>query len=374
MRNKNGEVLSDQTPAEAPKLAPDFLVRGDPLAARLSRWRWGPLGFFSLALILGLIHAVALPWLYGHWRTVGGVIGAWDDWPNLVIVLIMAPLIAGYYVQQPGLILALQTKVLERAKGNLQQEAQELAHWLGWPGWTWIAAGVAVLMDLSSVNDLRHLAIPTWQSANEVMIWSLQPLRFITFYVLVLILVRHVLTLGNLNHLITTIPIEIAPPHPDGAGGLRFVGDYVLTFGLLAMIVSLNFGMTLLRGHTNPAVVTTEYYAELIFYIMVVPPLFFLPLWNVHVRMEAAKKRLLAEIAEQFDQEYRALFDNLRRNVLDPESVVRLEAVQKIYHIAHAAPDWPFNLVIVSQLGAAVFLPILAPLGVSLLANWLSAR
>jgi hypothetical protein len=40
-----------------------------------------------------------------------------------------------------------------------------------------------------------------------------------------------------------------APLHPDGAGGLRFVGDYVVSFGLLAMIVSLNFGMTLLRGH-----------------------------------------------------------------------------------------------------------------------------
>jgi hypothetical protein len=68
------------------------------------------------------------------------------------------------------------------------------------------------------------------------------------------------------------------------------------------------------------------------------------------------------------------LFDNLRRNVLDPESVVRLEAVQRIYHITQAAPEWPFNMVIVSQLGAAVFLPILAPLGVSLLVNWLSAK
>jgi hypothetical protein len=42
---------------------------------------------------------------------------------------------------------------------------------------------------------------------------------------------------------------------------------------------------------------TLEFYGELIFYIIVAPLLFFLPLWNVHMRMEAAKKRLLAEIA-----------------------------------------------------------------------------
>jgi hypothetical protein len=361
---------------DASHAASEFLLRGDPVISWLPRRRWGTSAFLFLVVVWGLLHGLGLPWLYGHWRTFGGILGAWDDWPMQVILLVMVPAIVAYYARQPAIIHAMQSGVLERAKVNAlaEGEAKELARWLGWPGWTWTAVGVGILQVFSSINDFRHLAVPTWESVNGVMIWTLEPLRFITFYMLVLILVRHVLTLINLNHLITTLPIEIAPLHPNSAGGLRAVGDYVFSFGLLAMVVSLNFGMTLLRGREAPGVLTTEFYGELSFYLLAAPLLFFLPLWNVHTRMAAARKRLLAEIAEQFDQEYRALFDNLRRNVLEPESVSRLEAVQKIYHIAHAAPEWPFDLTLMSKAGAVVFLPILAPLGVNLLINWLSSR
>jgi hypothetical protein len=360
---------------EVPSPAFEFDLRGDPIVTWLTRWRWGLPVLVGGVVGWGLLHTLGLPWLYGHWRTVNGIEGAAYDWPMLVIVLFMVPALIGYYARQPALIRAMQAGVLERVGGQASaEERQALRRWLGRPGWTWAAVGVGALQVLSSVNDLRHLASPTWESVNAVMIGSLQPLRFITFYVLVLILVRHVLALINLNHLITTLPIEIAPLHPDGAGGLRPLGDYAFSFGLLAMVVSLNFGMTLLRAQANPGVLTAEFYGELVFYLAAGPLLFFLPLWNVHTRMAAAKRRLLAEIAEQFDQEYRVLLDGLRRDVLDAEGVTRMEAVQKIYHITRAAPEWPFDLAVLSEFGAVVFLPVLAPLGVTLLASWLASR
>ena len=361
---------------DTPQPASSFLLRGDPVLILLSRSRWAVPAVLLFVVIWGLLHGLGLPWVYGHWRTAGGIVGALDDWPSQVILLVMVPALVVYYIQQPALIRAMQSGVLGRARGNALTEVktQELARWLGWPGWTWTAVGVGILQVYYSVNDLHHLLVPTWQSVNEVMIWTLQPLRFISFYMVVLIVVRHVLTLVNLNHLITALPIEIAPLHPDNASGLRAVGNYVFSFGLLVIVLSLNFGMTLLRQHAAPGILSTEFFAELICYLLAAPLLFFLPLWNVHTQMTAAKKRLLAEIAEQFDQEYRDLFDNLRRNVLNPESVSRLEAVQKIYHIAHAAPEWPFDLTLISKLGALLFLPILAPLGVNLLFNWLASR
>lgn len=361
---------------DEPQPATEFPLRGDPVINWVTRARWRLPVLLGLVVGWGLLHALGLPWLYGHWRTANGIEGSANDWPQLVILFVLVPVLIGYYARQPALIRAMQAGVLERARGDAQPEVetQALLRWMGWPGWTWIAVGVGVLQVFSSVHDLRNLAPPTWQSVNSVMIWSLQPLRFIAFFVLVLIVVRHLLALINLNHLITTFPIEIAPLHPDSAGGLRPLGDYAFSFGLLAMVVSLNFGMTLLRGQANPGVLTAEFYGELVFYLAAGPLLFFLPLWNVHTRMTAAKGRLLAEIAEQFDQEYRLLLDDLRRDVLTAEGVARMEAVQKIYHITRAAPEWPFNLALVSEFGAAIFLPILAPLGVTLLANWLLSR
>jgi len=65
------------------------------------------------------------------------------------------------------------------------------------------------------------------------------------------------------------------------------------------------------------------------------------------------------------------LLDGLRQDVLKLEEVERLEAIQKIYEITQSSPDWPFNLGLISKFGAAVLLPVLAPLGVALIANLL---
>ncbi|MBM2851180.1 MAG: hypothetical protein HW418_4122, partial [Anaerolineales bacterium] len=139
--------------------------------------------------------------------------------------------------------------------------------------------------------------------------------------------------------------------------------------GFLIAVVGLNLGMTLLRGQTMPDVLTPEYYFELAVYLVAAPVLFFLPLWSVHARMAVAKQKLLAEIAEQFELEYRSLLDGLRRNELKLDDVARLEAIQKVYKIAQASPAWPFDLEIVSKFGAAVLLPLLLPMSVDVLVN-----
>jgi hypothetical protein len=87
--------------------------------------------------------------------------------------------------------------------------------------------------------------------------------------------------------------------------------------------------------------------------------------------MREAKQKLLFEIAEQFDLEYRNLLDGLRRDELKLDEVERLEAIQKIYGIAQSSPEWPFNLALLSQFAAAILLPVLLPIGASLLGNLL---
>jgi hypothetical protein len=82
------------------------------------------------------------------------------------------------------------------------------------------------------------------------------------------------------------------------------LGDYVFTNGLVVAIVGLILGMELLRIRADVALMTPEFYGELVIYFLAAPTVFFLfPLYSAHECMVEAKQKLLEEIAEQFDLE-----------------------------------------------------------------------
>jgi hypothetical protein len=357
-----------------PVLSPLGLIQlGDPLARAIARLHFPPFLVAALVAIAGAVHALILPAVFGHLRTVNGIPGSLDDWPALVIHLVTVPLIMGYYAWQPAIIETMYNGLVARM-GQKPAPAAFVAvilRPLAWRVWVVIAILVGALECLSWISDIRYLASPIWQTANWLMIISYQPLRFITFYALVFILLRQIVVMIGLIRFFGEFTVEIQPLHPDRAGGLRVLGDYVLTNGMLIAMLGLILGMDILRGLANSAMLTPEIYLELGLYFVVAPMAFFLPLWSAHSRMAAAKQKLLAEISEQSALEYGVILHGLRRNELKVEAVERLEAIQKIYGIAQFSPDWPFNIGILSKFAAAVLLPVLAPLGVELVAKLL---
>jgi hypothetical protein len=345
--------------------------QGDPLARAFSRLHLSPFEVVLAVGAYGVVHALALPAVFGHLRTTPGIPGTLDDWPNLVIILLMTPPVIGYYAWQPAIIQSMYDGISARVGRSpaAAARAAEFLRPLQWPIWAVVAAAVGALECWSWTLDLRYSARRTWENANGLMMASIVPLRFLVFYAIVFVLVRQVVVLIGLNRFFSEFAVKIQPIHPDRAGGPRVLGDYVLTNGMLIAVLGLILGMELLRVRVDTASLTPEFYGELVAYFAVAPTVILLPLLSAHTRRGEAKQKLMAEIAEQFDLEYRVLLDGLRRDELKLENVQQLEAIQKIYPIAEASPDWPFNLGIRSKFGATVLLPVLVPLGVDLVAN-----
>src|SRR3990172_9056973 len=160
------------------------MLRGDPLARWLARWRIAPLGFGLIVLAYGLVHALLLPFFFGHLRTATGVVGTLDDWPYLVIMVVVVPLLAAYYVGQPRAIQNVYTGIAERVGHNAEAAAlaADLVRPLGWSGWAWAAVAVSTVQVASFVNDLSRMTTVIWLNVNPAMIASAQPLRFLAFY------------------------------------------------------------------------------------------------------------------------------------------------------------------------------------------------
>lgn len=354
------------------------IVKNDPFARQLQAVNLGPLQFGLLVALFGILRNLILPAVFGNLHTVQTttgqtVLGVLQDWPVLVNELIMVPVIAAYYLWQPSTMQTLYDGISSRIGSSHLSRAHsmEFVRPVRWPGWSIVALLIALLETAYILFILLRDDVHIWQTANPLMIFLGALIRLVTFYMLVFVIVRQVFTILGLNRLFTEIPIKIAPLHPDRAGGLRILGEYVLSTGLIVAAVGLYFGMGIVRRSINPIMITTEFYILMTIYFLLAPLFFFLPLIQVHRRMKEAKKRLLIEAAEQFDIEYHRLLEGLKHEQLATDNILRVEAAQKVYKIAEEAPEWPFNLEILSKFGAAVIFPVLVPGIMQVVGNWL---
>ena len=352
------------------------IIRSDPFARLLQKTHQTPISLGLIALTYSLLRTIALPALFGHLTTVevNGqlILGMLDDWTVLVNELITVPVVAAYYLWQPSAMQALYDGISEKIGPSplARARAMEFVRPLRWPGW----ALAAILVGLLEASFILYVFLNSttiiWETVNGVMLASSFVVRFFTFYMLVYVILRQTYTIIGLNRLFAELTVKIAPLHPDKAGGLRILGDYVLSTSLIIGAVGLYFGMNFIRQELNPFVITAEFYALLALYFVLAPLFFFLPLIQVHRRMKEAKGRLLTEVADQFDIEYRKLLEGLKQDRLDSTHILRVEAIQKIYKIAEDAPEWPFNVEIVSKYAAAIVFPVLLPGVAQIFGEW----
>ena len=138
--------------------------------------------------------------------------------------------------------------------------------------------------------------------------------------------------------------LDIEPLHPDGAGGLGIVGD-------------LTWRMALILA--PPIIFTVPYYAykggDLPFWMVtiiggiLVPVVFFLPLWGVHDAMAKAKGQRIDILSKRFNI-YSPIMQNWYSGAEGTTKAQGIEARGEIEHIyaqyerVSKMPIWPFNI------------------------------
>ena len=334
------------------------MFRGDPLA----RWLW-KLGITPLRLGLavfayGVVYSLILPAVFGKLDDV------FKDWPTLVIVLLITPTFLGYYLWEPFSIQSLYDGISRRVQAE-KYEAEQIARLtriLGRRFWFGFAILAGVLESVYIVYQ-HATALTDWQNV-PLLIVAIVPLRFLAFYAVAFVLIRETIAIVGVNRFMTIFPVEVAPLHPDKAGGLRILGYYVLARGIILGLVGLLFGMNLLRVRLGLGTLSDEFSFEMAIYAIAAPSLFLLPLWGAHRLMIAARDKIMLEVAQKFEQQYYSSLEHIQAGTLTGEHVGEIESLQKLYEIAEKAPTWPLNMQIVSQFSAAVLLPVFLPMAI----------
>lgn len=334
---------------------------------RLARWllRRGlrPPQLALFIFIYGLIYSFLLPFLYGELKQ------ALNDWTTFVILLVVLPLIAYYYFWQiQGIQTLFNSLAAQITDKKLRQKASlPFAQLFGQAFWFWLSIAIGIAQSIYIFYDVFYNRAG-WES-HFWMAVALVPLRFVAFYCLIYILSRQVITSISVNQLLDIYPRD-AVLRLDRDSGLFKLGYYVVSIGFFAGLVGLVLGLTLMRIHQGLEKYTVEFFIDLALYIIAAPTLFVLPLWKAHFLMARTRAQLLMEIEKEESAQYVSSLEKMRSKKLEGSDGECLEALDGLREKTRSLPTWPLNVGIISQFGAAVILPIIVPIGLNLLTNF----
>jgi hypothetical protein len=169
--------------------------------------------------------------------------------------------------------------------------------------------------------------------------------------------------------------VQVQPRHPDGAGGLRSLGDLCLVNALTlsAPAIYLAGWLILIPGfgpqHRYQAYVHYYYLLLMVVFVLAVCA-FALPAYFVHRAMVEQKARLevpLFELSARIDEMTRRLMRGIGTE--PPEDLAKLrgerEALQQLYASDASIPVWPFDAAILRRFTIAQFIPLLSLTGVA---------
>lgn len=367
---------SSQEAANQKELFVRIYTRDPLLRVLLDKWKATPLAVWLSLITLGLFDVFVLAPLAGHFYTKGNVLGAIEDIEYLITFLVGIPVWWLIYAWMPRSISRVFQKfkeghiIKEKCEGDYQKFIQEVEDGFNKPWWivTAVVLAIAVQILIFLINLQQE---PSW---NFLLTWRLFvfkiPLTTVTYYTLSMTVIRAILMVSWLQKLTHRFEITIHPLHPDGAGGLWFLGNYSLNLTYMIAMSGVLIAMTMYRPILRPGEgkvqLTPPILLAIFLYVTIAPLCFFAPLWATHSAMRAAKQKRLSEIANHFLTQYGKAYNQMDK-VSIKQSLDKIDELKVLYEHTQAFPEWPFDVSILSKFGISwgsmTILPLLSRVG-----------
>lgn len=351
----------------------------DPLARfLLHRCRLTPLSFALLAMGLTFLIFGSVAWATDTLVSKPGQVGFLDDLSIWVWGLLIKPVLFGYYLWEATAITTL-LKQLERSQvvHVSSDDLHRVWHVRHHPWRVWLSFAVSLIGGV--VFFVSRADIRSWASSG---VWPRvvdTVVGLFGTYMTSMLVLGLVLNVWLLHTLLKDKELQINPLHPDRCGGLRSLSQYSLKTAYLAAIFGIMIGFTEYRFITQG--VDQKYWIlhlGIPLYLVVSLACFFGPLLTAHTEMQEAKERLLAAIAQQFQNDYLHTQTNLTADAETLQrEVAKIQELRSFYTLTDEFPVWPFDVQTLRRYGLSVATPLLPPLlailqkvGKGILSQW----
>jgi len=158
--------------------------------------------------------------------------------------------------------------------------------------------------------------------------------------------------------------LNIEPLHPDGAGGLAEFGNLGRRIAMLILPITLYLVFWWYDRILPGERVDLLFWVASGVLILMVPVVFFVPLWGLHTAMTKAKNKALDVLSRYFDNNATTMWkwlENAGSMTRDEGLTTRenIENISVLYEHVSKMPVWPFNTTTIVRLSGYILVTVI---------------
>ena len=232
---------------------------------------------------------------------------------------------------------------------------------------------IAVLISLVLYNRLMHLDIASWavhvaQAGNSLTLagWWVIIVSNTLFAFLLLRWLWRLCVWGLLLRELAGLELRLVAAHPDGHGGLAFLGNYPNAYAPFVFAVSCVLGATVAHELMDATLTTTAYGFIMAGWLVVILVLFAIPLQAFNKPIGKLKEQTLLAYSARATQHHRAVErELLGRNIAaaedsDTATTGDIPDPAKAYAATRKLSSMLVSRTVLLPLSAAALLPLVA--------------
>lgn len=349
---------------QQPRLTYFKTYLGDPFGTLvIDRLSLSPLQLALIFLVAALVVDLISFALVGD--DVIRLSGWKDTWAYVVYLYVIFPVTIGAYVwislAAAELLSGLrQSQVIVASDEELDRFVKDRSGSLqalyNHPGWS-----IASLVVVTALAVYYALIYTRGWSSVAALLRGLKVLALYIpgWYAVCQILARHAVTIWGLRQVFCHFEVTPHPLHPDRCGGLRAINNYAVGFTYIIAVAGIGVGlMSYVTVHRTGAL-APDTAIWLGVYVVLALFSFFLPPWTAHAAMAEAKRKLLMDISQQFQQAYARTTGSLQGETGELKGhVERIESLHSLYKLTDSFTVWPFDTLTLRRFAVTVTVPL----------------
>ena len=331
------------------------VVGSDPFGRFLFGLKLKPWLGAALTLLLSILYLFVLPAIFGVLLPREGLErSSIVDRVNQVGFLLVNPVVAFFYLWQPGAIAGVYRRVAPLIPAGIQNDLLNESRLSLGRRWIWglgtLFSLVVVYLGVVFVSDYIGMR---WYSYNWLMAVFLQISRFFLLYLIVVVLARHLNMAFDLNRIYRHIKLPVLIGNSHYTASFEVITHYGLWFAAFGGVLGLFIAVRLFVF----APVFPEDAIYLSLYLVLVPLAFFLPFWQAHTNMRQSRQDALVNISNLLQAEYDRFTANISAGSQQDMDPARIATLKNMLELTEKAPTWPYETWDLYRLLAATLSP-----------------
>lgn len=293
------------------------------------------LGSLMFAVGIGSLTFFIIPFFSGYLFPMDERLASLEDWPGMIITFFTHPAIYLYYCfEQERIFTKFIDEFCNVYELDICQLFEEtLRKTLNFKKWSLLAflfTFIGYILHVQAV--LAHPVLSYYYPNKFILLFINAPLSSLAGYMICLVVIRYLIVIVYLFRFYYKYKLKIYVLHPDGCGGLSFIGKLVFRSYILVAIMAIDLSLLILINlqQVSRDPLTDPSFLSLFGFYLIILPLSLVSLFLPRKQIQNTRREWQLFIKSGLDKQDKALAE-AKTSILNSDEVEHILKMKAPY-------------------------------------------